>query len=91
MSETQEDATSVAHKRPCSLCLGGLLPLKPVKAAFVSPRTLEPDEVMHQVLLLMAHAGQLAAVLHPALLVIHPLGTTSRPSSSHCYAYFDLR
>jgi hypothetical protein len=81
MSETQEDATSVVDKRRGALCLGGLLPLQraktPQKAA-TPPRILEPDEVMHKVLLSRPHAGQLAAVLHPGL-VIHP----PRPTSTH--------
>jgi hypothetical protein len=65
MPETLGDATSVVHKRPGALCLGGLLPLKPSHRV-VPPRAsriVEPERVMLKVLLAGVHAEQLAAVL----------------------------
>jgi hypothetical protein len=53
MSETLGGATSVMHKRPGALCLGGLLPLKPAQHVVTprAPRIVEPEQVMLKVLL----------------------------------------
>jgi hypothetical protein len=53
MSETQGDDTSVVHKRPGALCLGGLFPLKAAHHVVAPrvPRIVEPEQVMLKVLL----------------------------------------